>query len=118
MDNFLTLFLLNECAMRKKILLVYGCIWGIDGRFSFIQLPEAPPKEVFPVLGATPAVIGSLQTLEVLKYLSGTGSTLKNQPLVWEGATTTSKSTRSGKDPDLPDLREREEVKEAEKTNV
>jgi hypothetical protein len=41
--------------------LVYGSIWGIDGRLSFIQsletclrciFPEAPSKEIFPVIGA------------------------------------------------------------------
>jgi adenylyltransferase/sulfurtransferase len=112
MDNFPTRYLLNESAMRKKIPLVYGSIWGIDGRLSFIQSPEtpclqcifpkAPPKEVFPVLGATPAVIGSLQALETLKYLSGMGSTLKGQLLVWEGATTDFKKYKIRKDPDCP----------------
>jgi len=112
MDNFPTRFLLNECARRKKIPLVYGSIWGIDGRLSFIQspetpclrciFPEAPPKEVFPVIGATPAVIGSLQALEALKFLSGTGTTLKNQLLVWEGATTDFKKYKIRKDPDCP----------------
>ncbi len=112
MDNFPTRFLLNECAIRKKIPLVYGSIWGIDGRLSFIHSPEtaclrcifpdAPPKEVFPVIGATPAVIGSLQTLETLKYLSGTGANIKNQLLVWEGASTDFKKFKIRKDPDCP----------------
>lgn len=110
MDNFPTRFLLNECAIRKGIPLVYGSIWGIDGRLSFIRspetpclqciFPESPPKEVFPVLGATPAVIGSLQALEALKYLSGTGPNLKGQLLVWEGATTDFKKYKIRKDPD------------------
>ena len=112
MDNFPTRFLLNECAIRKKIPLVYGSIWGVDGRLSFIQspetpclqciFPESPPKEVFPVLGATPAVIGSLQALEALKYLSGSGQNLKGQLLVWEGATTDFKKYKIRKDPDCP----------------
>ena len=112
MDNFPTRYLLNETAIRKRIPLVYGSIWGVDGRLSFIQspetpclrciFPEAPPKEVFPVLGATPAVIGSLQALEALKYLTGTGATLKNQLLVWEGATTDFKKYRIRRDPDCP----------------
>jgi molybdopterin/thiamine biosynthesis adenylyltransferase len=112
MDNFPTRFLLNECAIRKNIPLVYGSIWGMDGRLSFIQspetpclrciFPEAPPKEVFPVLGATPAVIGSLQALETLKYLSGTGKNLKGQLLVWEGGTVDFQKFRIKKDPDCP----------------
>ena len=112
MDNFPTRFILNECAIRKKIPLVYGSIWGIDGRLSFIQSPEtpclrcifseAPPKEVFPVIGATHAVIGSLQSLEAIKYLSGSGPNIKNQLLVWEGATTDFKKFKIRKDPDCP----------------
>ncbi|HXX64504.1 MAG TPA: HesA/MoeB/ThiF family protein, partial [Bacteroidota bacterium] len=83
MDNFPTRYLLNESAIRKHIPLVYGSIWGMDGRLSFIQspetpclrclFPEAPPSEVFPVLGTTPGVIGSLQALEAIKYLTGIG---------------------------------------------
>jgi molybdopterin/thiamine biosynthesis adenylyltransferase len=112
MDNFPTRFILNECAIRKKIPLVYGSIWGIDGRLSFIQspetpclrciFPEAPPKEVFPVIGSTPAVIGSLQSLEAIKYLSGSAPNIKNQLLVWEGATTDFKKFKIRKDPDCP----------------
>jgi molybdopterin/thiamine biosynthesis adenylyltransferase len=84
----------------------------MDGRLSFIQspetpclrciFPEAPPKEIFPVLGATPGVIGSLQALETLKYLSGTAPTIKNQLLVWEGAGTDFRKFKIRKDPDCP----------------
>jgi len=31
--------------------------------------PESPHKEIFPVLGATPGVIGTLQATETLKFL-------------------------------------------------
>jgi adenylyltransferase/sulfurtransferase len=40
--------------------------------------------------------------LETLKYLSGTGSTLKGQLLVWEGATTDFRKYKIRKDPDCP----------------
>jgi adenylyltransferase/sulfurtransferase len=112
MDNFPTRYLLNECAIRKKIPLVYGSIWGMDGRLSFIQspetpclrciFPEAPPSAVFPVLGATPAVIGSLQALETVKYLTGIGKNLKGKLLVWEGATVNFKTYKAMKDPNCP----------------
>jgi len=112
LDNFETRYILNECAIRKKIPLVYGSIWGLDGRLSFIQVPEtpcfqcifseAPPKEVFPVLGTTPAVIGSLQALEVLKFLTGIGSVLKNRLLVWQGASADFRTYKIRKNPDCP----------------
>jgi adenylyltransferase/sulfurtransferase len=97
MDNFPTRYVLNECAIRKGIPLVHGSIWGLDGRLTFIHapetpclqciFPEAPPKSVFPVLGATPGVVGTLEAMEALKYLTGVGSTLKNRLLVWSGDT-------------------------------
>ena len=109
MDNFPTRYILNDCAIRKHIPLVYGSIWGIEGRLSFIQSPEtpclkcifeeAPPKEVFPVLGATPGVIGSLQALEAIKYLTGIGRPFKNKLLVWEGETTQFKTFTLHKNP-------------------
>ncbi len=112
MDNFPTRYILNDCAIRKGIPMVYGSIWGIEGRLSFIHSPEtpclrcifeeAPPKEVFPVLGATPGVIGSLQALEAIKYLTGIGKTLKNKLLVWEGETTQFKTFSLKKNPNCP----------------
>ena len=95
MDNFPTRYLLNESALRKKIPMVHGSIWGLDGRLTFIQspetpclrcyFPESPPKEVFPVLGATPGVIGSLQAMETLKFLTGVGDLLKGKLLLFDG---------------------------------
>jgi molybdopterin-synthase adenylyltransferase len=112
MDNFPTRYLLNECAIRKNIPLVYGSIWGMDGRLSFIKspetpclrclFPEAPPSEVFPVLGATPGVIGSLQALEAVKYLTGVGSNIKGKLLVWDGRKTEFRTFKAPKDPNCP----------------
>lgn len=97
MDNFETRLVLNECAIRKKIPLVYASIWGMSGYLSFIYVPqtpclacifyEPPPKEgKFPVVGVTPGAIGCLEAFEVLKYITGVGQNLKNVLLVWDGA--------------------------------
>ncbi len=112
MDNFPTRYILNDCAIRKHIPMVYGSIWGMDGRLSFIHSPEtpclkcifedAPPKEVFPVVGATPGVIGSLQALEAIKYLTGIGKPLKGRLLVWEGETMRFNIFNLQKDPHCP----------------
>lgn len=112
MDNFPTRYLLNASAMRKGIPLVFGSIWGMEGRLSFIQppetpcleciFPEAPPSEVFPVVGATPGVIGSLQAMEALKYLSGCGKNLKGKLLVWDGVNTEFRNLRAYRDPQCP----------------
>ena len=112
MDNFPTRYLLNECAMRKSIPLVHGSIWGLDGRMTFIKapetpclqclFPESPAKEVFPVLGATPGVVGTLEAMEALKYLTGVGTNLKNSLLVWGGNRMEFKKYKIRKDPDCP----------------
>ena len=112
MDNFPTRYLLNESAMRKNIPLVHGSIWGLDGRLTFIHspetpclrcyFPESPPKEVFPVLGATPGVIGTLQAMEALKYLSGIGKLLKGRLLVWSGNDMSFKTFKGYRDPECP----------------
>ena len=112
MDNFPTRYLLNECAIRKKIPMVHGSIWGLDGRLTFIQspetpclrcyFPESPPKEVFPVLGATPGVIGTLQAMEAIKFLAGVGKPLKGKLLVWSGNDMSFRTFKGFKDPLCP----------------
>jgi adenylyltransferase/sulfurtransferase len=112
MDNFPTRYLLNECAIRKGIPLVYGSIYGMEGRMSFISppetpclkciFPESPPSEVFPVVGATPGVVGTLQSLEVIKYLSGMGQNLKGKLMVWDGVRTEFRNFKAYKDPECP----------------
>jgi molybdopterin-synthase adenylyltransferase len=112
MDNFPTRFLLNTVAMKRKIPLVHGAVWGLEGRLTFVHVPDtpclqcmftdAPPKEVFPVAGATPGVIGSLQAMEAIKYLTGIGSTLKNELLVWSGMDADFRTLKIRKNPACP----------------
>jgi len=109
MDNFPTRYVLNECAIRKGIPMVYGSIWGMEGRLSFLHppetpclrciFPEAPPKEVFPVVGATPGVIGSLQALEAIKYLTGVAPNLKGKLMVWDGTKAEFRNYKAPRDP-------------------
>lgn len=112
MDNFPTRYVLNACAIRKKIPLVHGSIWGLEGRLTFIRspetpclmcyFPESPPKEVFPVLGATPGVIGTMQAMEALKYLAGIGKLLKGRLLVWSGNDMSFRTFKGFRDPHCP----------------
>jgi adenylyltransferase/sulfurtransferase len=91
MDNYPTRFVLNAAAVRKGIPLVHGSIRGFEGRVTFIHSPEtpclacivraAPPQEVFPVVGATPGITGTIQAMEAIKYLTGIGSLLKGRLL-------------------------------------
>lgn len=112
MDNFPTRFALNDCAIRKGIPLVHGAVWGTDGRLAFLKppetaclrclVPEAPPREVFPIVGATAGVIGTLQALETLKYLTATGQPPNGELLVWEGARLRFSKLRLRPDPSCP----------------
>ena len=43
------------------------------------------PKEKFPVIGVTPAVIGCIQATELIKYIVGIGELLKNRPVICDG---------------------------------
>ena len=109
MDNFPTRYVLNQCAVRKRIPLVHGAVWGLEGRLTFLHPPEtpcfqcifpiAPPKELFPVLGAVPGMIGCLQAVETLKYLTATGENLKGKLLVWDGLDMAFSIFRLPKDP-------------------
>jgi adenylyltransferase/sulfurtransferase len=112
MDNFPTRYVLNECAIRKGIPLVHASVWGLEGKLTFIHVPETaclqcifpspPPQEVFPVLGATPGVIGCLEAMEALKYLTGVGETLKGTLLLWDGMDMEFASYPVRKDPKCP----------------
>jgi adenylyltransferase/sulfurtransferase len=95
MDNYPTRYLLNAIAIQKKIPLFHGAIRGFYGQATTIIpgktpclkciFPKPPPKEVFPVVGATPGVIGTVQATEVIKYLLGSGDLLTNRIFVWDG---------------------------------
>jgi adenylyltransferase/sulfurtransferase len=112
MDNFPTRYILNKAAIRLGIPMVHGSVWGLEGRITFIHVPEtpcfqcifpeAPPKELFPVLGATPSVIGSLQALEALKYLGNLGNLTKNRMLIADLLSMSFYELKLRKDPNCP----------------
>ncbi|MDD1728998.1 MAG: HesA/MoeB/ThiF family protein [Methanospirillum sp.] len=95
MDNYPTRYLLNKAAIAHNIPFIHASVWGLEGRITTIIpgktpcleciVPEAPPREVFPVLGATPGVIGTLQVTEAIKILTGIGRPLINRMLIYDG---------------------------------
>jgi len=95
MDNYPTRYLLNDIAIAKKIPFFHGGIRGFYGQATTIIpgstpclkciFPKAPPKELFPVVGVTAGIIGTLQSNEVIKYLTGTGELLTNRLFIWDG---------------------------------
>lgn len=112
MDNYPTRYLLNEVALSKNIPLFHGAIRGFHGQATTIVpgktaclrciFPCAPPQEVFPVVGATPGIIGTIQANEVIKYLVGIGDLLENRLLIWDGMTSRAEEISFSKNPACP----------------
>jgi adenylyltransferase/sulfurtransferase len=95
MDNFPIRYLLNRAALQRKIPLFHGAISGYQGQATTIIpgktaclsciFPRAPPASIFPALGSTCGVIGSIQVTEAVKYVTGSGKLLENRLLLWDG---------------------------------
>ncbi len=112
MDNFPTRFILNEAAVKLRIPFFHGSIYGLEGR-AMTVIPgktaclrcffsESPPKEVFPVLGSTPALIAMIQVTEVIKYLTGVGRLLENRYLIYDGESMTFREIKIRRNPECP----------------
>jgi adenylyltransferase/sulfurtransferase len=95
MDNVPTRYILNKAAIEKGLPFFHGAVRGLEGRAMTIIPGQTPclrcmyhgdvPQEKFPVIGVTPAVIGSIQATEVIKYLVGTGELLSGRLLIYDG---------------------------------
>ena len=95
MDNLPTRYLLNKTAIEKNIPFFHGAVYGFEGRamtiipgktacLNCVYHGAAVPKEKFPVIGVTPAVIGCIQATEVIKYLLGLGDLLTDRLLNYD----------------------------------
>jgi len=95
MDNLPTRYLLNRTAIEKNIPFFHGAVYGFEGRamtiipgktacLNCVYHGAAVPKEKFPVIGVTPAVIGCIQATEVIKYLLGLGDLLTDRLLNYD----------------------------------
>jgi molybdopterin/thiamine biosynthesis adenylyltransferase len=97
LDNMVTRYLVNRACVKLKIPYVFGAAIGIEGNLSVFTPPETGCLEclmpnlsdndlltcsIRGVIGATPGVIGALQAMETIKFLTGIGQTLKGKLLV------------------------------------
>lgn len=92
-DSFKSKFLLNEIAVKMNRTLVHGGVSGFFGQVTTIIpgktpclrciLPDADVNIKIPEGIASPAVslIGSIQSMEVLKLITGAGSALEGSLL-------------------------------------
>jgi molybdopterin-synthase adenylyltransferase len=95
LDNIQTRFLLNKAALDHGMPLFHGAVRAFEGRVTTVIPGETAclrcvykgsmPEEKFPVIGVTPAVVGSLQATEVIKYIAGIGKLLTDKFVVYDG---------------------------------
>jgi len=96
LDNPETRIALNRAAIARGIPMVYAAVAEYTGYLSFLNPPATPCLECFidgtrpavdpPVPGCTAGMLGTLEAMEALKFLTGTGRTLAGKLLVVEGA--------------------------------
>lgn len=123
MDNYPLRYLLNRVALAKKVPFFHGGIRGFYGQATTILpgrtpcfeciFPKAPPREVFPVVGATPGLIGTVQATEVIKYLTKQGDLLAGRLFIWDGLTATVEEITIEKNPACPACGSRDDAKRA-----
>jgi len=111
MDNLQTRYLLNKAAIDKNIPFVHGAVNGFEGRamtvipgksacLNCVYHGVTVPKEKFPVIGVTPAVIGCIEVTEVIKYLTGMGNLLTDRLINYDALNMTFTEFQVKRDPD------------------
>jgi molybdopterin-synthase adenylyltransferase len=113
MDNFPTRYLLNRTALGKGVPFIHGAVRGLQGQVTTVLpgktpclrclFPKSPPTELFPIIGATCGVIGSIEATEAVKLLTGQGEPLAGRLLIWDGLAACADSLVIERDPACPD---------------
>lgn len=119
-DNFDTRYLLADTAEALNIPLVTAAVGRFDGSVTVLAphlsdtkgqpnprfrdlFPEAPPEGLVPscaeagVIGALTGVIGTLQAMEVIKLITGTGEPLIGRLLLYDGLGASFQTVRYGR---------------------
>jgi len=117
-DNFATRYLVNDACVLLKKPYVWGSIYRFDGQASVFWAeygpcyrclyPEPPPPGMVPscaeggVLGVLCATIGSIQTTEAIKVLTGVGDPLIGSLIIYDALEMSFKKMKVRKDPNCP----------------
>ena len=117
-DNFATRYLVNDACVLLKKPYVWGSIYRFDGQASVFWAeygpcyrclyPEPPPPGMVPscaeggVLGVLCASIGSIQTTEAIKLITGIGEPLIGQLMIYDALEMSYRKINVRKDPKCP----------------
>ena len=117
-DNFATRYLVNDACVLLKKPYVWGSIYRFDGQASVFWAeygpcyrclyPEPPPPGMVPscaeggVLGVLCATIGSIQTTEAIKVITGIGESLVGSLMVYDALEMNFRKIKVRKDPHCP----------------
>ena len=100
-DNFDTRYLANATAVAAEKPLISGALSQWEGQLSVFDpangapcyqciFPEAPAPELAPscaqagVLGPLPGVVGSMMAVEAIKLITGAGTPLRGEMLIYD----------------------------------
>ena len=117
-DNFATRYLVNDACVLLKKPYVWGSIYRFDGQASVFWAeygpcyrclyPEPPPPGMVPscaeggVLGVLCATIGSIQTTEAIKVITGVGEPMIGSLMIYDALEMSFRKIKVRKDPNCP----------------
>ena len=126
-DNFPTRYLVNDASVILDIPNVYASIFRFEGQASVFNLtysdgtkgpnyrdlfPTPPPPELVPscaeggVIGVLPGILGSIQALEVIKVITGVGTTLAGRLFLIDTASFETRTLQIKARPNTPKINE------------
>jgi sulfur-carrier protein adenylyltransferase/sulfurtransferase len=117
-DNFPTRFLVNDACILLGKPNVYGSIFRFEGQATVFGYaggpcyrclyPEPPPPGLVPscaeggVLGVLPGIMGSIQAMETIKLILGTGEPLVGRLLLFDALAMRFRELKLRKNPECP----------------
>ena len=89
LDNFESRHILNEISVQNNIPMVHGGVAEYYGQITFLHpgstpclacfIPPNAKSEANGIVGAMTGIVGSIQAMEIIKYITDTGDLLKNR---------------------------------------
>jgi sulfur-carrier protein adenylyltransferase/sulfurtransferase len=117
-DNFPTRYLVNDACILLAKPNVYGSIFRFEGQVTVFGMPEGPcyrclypeppPPGLVPscaeggVLGVLPGIVGSIQAMETIKLILGSGENLVGRLLLFDALGMKFRELKLRKNPDCP----------------